>query len=87
MIFRALVFTFLPTALELVAVCVILARAFHPRVSALVVATFVAYATWTIVMTRVGGRAGGSIRHWLLQLAAWVFSPVSPVLKPQTLNF
>ena len=33
--------------------CVILARAFHPRVSALVLATFVAYAAWTVALTRV----------------------------------
>ncbi|EFN53974.1 hypothetical protein CHLNCDRAFT_7051, partial [Chlorella variabilis] len=53
MIFRAIVFTFLPTAVELTAVCIILARAFHPRVSALVLATFAAYAGWTVALTRV----------------------------------
>ena len=35
------------------AVCVILARAFHPRVSALVLLTFAAYAAWTVALTRV----------------------------------
>ena len=38
-----------PTA----AVCVILARAFHPRVSAAVLCTFAAYAAFTVVLTRV----------------------------------
>ncbi|PSC71946.1 metal ABC transporter permease [Micractinium conductrix] len=52
-IFKAVVFTFVPTALELTAVCVILARAFHPRVSLLVVATFAAYALWTVLLTKV----------------------------------
>lgn len=51
MIFRAVVFTLAPTALELVAVCVLLARAFQPRVSLLVLATFAAYAAWTVGMT------------------------------------
>ena len=73
MIFRALVFTFLPTALELVAVCVILARAFHPRVSALVVATFAAYATWTIAMTRV--RALRAVRAVLTVLCPRTLQP------------
>lgn len=53
MIFRAIVFTFVPTACELAAVCVILARAFHPRVSAVVLCTFAAYAAFTVVLTRV----------------------------------
>lgn len=35
------------------AVCVILARAFHPRVSAVVLCTFAAYAAYTVVLTRV----------------------------------
>ncbi|KAL4423145.1 hypothetical protein ABPG77_007798 [Micractinium sp. CCAP 211/92] len=53
MIFRAIVFTFVPTVLELAAVCVILARAFHPRVSALVLATFACYAAFTVLLTWV----------------------------------
>eukprot|EP00887_Chlorella_sp_A99_P002243 scaffold10.g2243.t1 len=51
MIFRAVVFTFLPTAVELAAVCAVLARSFHPRVSLLVLATFAAYAAWTVALT------------------------------------
>lgn len=41
--------SFLPPA----AVCVILARAFHPRVSLLVLATFACYAAYTVLLTWV----------------------------------
>ena len=54
MVFRAMVFTFIPTALELVLVCAFLARTFTPIVSGLVVATFAAYVGFTAAMT---GRA------------------------------
>ena len=50
------------------AVCVILARAFHPRVSALVLLTFGAYAAWTVALTRV--RLTGWLR-WLAGQAGW----------------
>lgn len=50
--FRAIVFTFIPTAIELVLVAVVLARSFSPLVAALVVATFVAYVSWTTLMTQ-----------------------------------
>ena len=53
MIFRAIIFTFVPTAVELALVCVVLARSFHPRVSLAVLATFGAYAAWTVALTRV----------------------------------
>ncbi len=52
MVFRAVVFTFLPTAIELVLVCGLLARTFTPIVSALVVGTFAAYVGWTAALTR-----------------------------------
>ena len=52
MVFRAVVFTFLPTAVELVLVCGLLARTFTPIVSGLVIATFAAYVTWTASLTR-----------------------------------
>jgi ABC-type transport system involved in Fe-S cluster assembly fused permease/ATPase subunit len=62
-------------------VCVILARSFHPRVSLLVVATFAAYAAWTVVLTRVAAAirrqvknldneiTGGWLAGWLLEAA------------------
>ena len=53
MIFRAVVFTFIPTAIELALVSWLLARSFSPSVAALVVATFVAYVGWTTLMTKV----------------------------------
>ncbi|KAK9836126.1 hypothetical protein WJX81_003499 [Elliptochloris bilobata] len=52
MVFRAVVFTFIPTAIELVLVCGLLARTFAPAVAALVVATFAAYVLWTAALTR-----------------------------------
>lgn len=53
MVFRAVVFTFIPTIVELVLVCGLLARTFRPLVSIMVVATFVAYVAWTLYMTAV----------------------------------
>ena len=53
MVFRAVVFTFLPTAVELVLVCALLWRAFSWHVVAVVLATFVAYVGWTVRMTGV----------------------------------
>lgn len=52
MVFRAVVFTFIPTAVELVLVCGLLSRTFTPVVSALVLGTFVAYTLWTAALTR-----------------------------------
>ncbi len=61
MIFRAVVFTFIPTAIELALVSWLLARSFSPSVAGLVIATFVAYVAWTTLMTKVprDGRAYG----------------------------
>ena len=53
MMFRAVVFTFMPTAIELVLVCTLLARRFRPEVALAVLATFVTYVWWTTVMTKV----------------------------------
>ncbi len=49
MVFRAVVFTFLPTAFELVLVCGLLARTFQPAVAGSVAA----YVAWTAFMTKV----------------------------------
>lgn len=54
MVFRAVVFTFVPTALELVLVCGLLARSFAPQVAAMVLATFGAYVAWTTALTSAG---------------------------------
>ena len=53
MIFRAVVFTFIPTAIELALVSWLLAKSFSPSVAALVIATFGAYVAWTTLMTKV----------------------------------
>ena len=60
MVFRAMVFTFIPTAIELVLVCGFLATTFTPLVSGLVVATFLAYVGFTASMT---GRAAAVCPH------------------------
>lgn len=71
MVFRAVVFTFLPTALELVLVCGLLARTFTPIVSALVVATFAAYVAWTAALTRAAAEV--SILIYYASLLACFF--------------
>ena len=53
MVFRAVVFTFMPTAMELVLVCALLWNAFSWHVVAVVLTTFVAYVGWTVRMTGV----------------------------------
>ena len=52
MVFRAVVFTFIPTAVELILVCGLLSRTFTPLVSLTVLGTFVAYTLWTAALTR-----------------------------------
>lgn len=61
MMFRAVVFTFMPTAIELVLVCTLLAQRFKPAVALLVLATFVAYVGWTTVMTKVTSTSAASV--------------------------
>jgi ABC-type transport system involved in Fe-S cluster assembly fused permease/ATPase subunit len=56
MIFRAIVFTFIPTAVELVLVCGLLGRIFQPVVAICVVATFAAYVFWTAQMTKAAAK-------------------------------
>ncbi|KAK9823970.1 hypothetical protein WJX72_006707 [[Myrmecia] bisecta] len=51
-LFRAICFTFIPTAIELVLVCHLLAATFRPLVAGLVLATFVAYVAWTTALTQ-----------------------------------
>ena len=58
MMFRAVVFTFLPTIVELALVTTVLARKFSASIAAAVLATFVLYVAWTTWMTKVGGHTG-----------------------------
>ncbi len=63
MIFRAVVFTFLPTFIELVAVCVILYRSFDWRISGIVVATFAAYFMWTVGLTMLSTKIRREVKN------------------------
>ncbi len=58
LLYRAVLFTFVPTALELLFVCGVLGHTFSPLVGWLVMATFAAYFTWSVFMTQVGGWRG-----------------------------
>ncbi|KAH7296791.1 hypothetical protein KP509_26G039000 [Ceratopteris richardii] len=51
-IFRAVVFTFIPTGVELGIVCVLLAKKVSTTVAGVVLVTFIAYVWWTIDITR-----------------------------------
>ena len=48
MTYRAVVFTFIPTAVELVLVCWLLSRALHPGASLIVLGTFALYSVYTV---------------------------------------
>ncbi|KAL3700724.1 hypothetical protein R1sor_018746 [Riccia sorocarpa] len=50
-IFRAVVFTFVPTAVELAFVCVLLAQQVSSLVAGIVLTTFAAYVAYTVVIT------------------------------------
>jgi len=56
MVFRAVVFTFFPTVVELVAVCALLWHTFSGAVVALVLCTFAAYVAWTVSLTALAAR-------------------------------
>jgi ABC-type transport system involved in Fe-S cluster assembly fused permease/ATPase subunit len=53
MVGRAVVFMFMPTAVELVLVCGLLYYSFGPAVVGIVLATFTMYVAWTVHMTSV----------------------------------
>ena len=57
MLFRAVVFTLLPTALELILVCATLGRMFNGAVVASVAACFAAYVTWTMRYIELSAKA------------------------------
>ncbi len=77
MVFRAVVFTFVPTAIELVLVCGLLARTFAPAVASLVVATFIAYVLWTASLTRAAAEARRACKQGRQQEWAHVLACVS----------
>lgn len=51
MVFRAVVFTFMPTVVELILVCTLLSSAFSPVLVLIVLGTFVVYVLWTVYFT------------------------------------
>ncbi|KAJ7546425.1 hypothetical protein O6H91_08G039900 [Diphasiastrum complanatum] len=55
-IFRAVVFTFVPTIIELALVCMLLAQQVSAAVAGIVLITFVVYVTWTIYITKVAAQ-------------------------------
>ena len=57
---RAVVFRFVPTAIEIVAVASVLARLFHPALGAVVAATSVGYTIYTVSMTQARRRRHGA---------------------------
>lgn len=50
---RAVVFRFLPTCVEIVAVASLLSRLFHPALGFIVAATSIVYTWYTVSMTQV----------------------------------
>ena len=62
LLYRALIFTFLPTLVELCFVCSLLANAFSPAVAGLVGATFVFYVAWTLTLTQMTAEARARAR-------------------------
>ena len=63
MVFRAVVFTFLPTAIELALVCGLLWHAFSWHFVVIVLTTFVAYVWWTMHMTGVSAEKRKLANH------------------------
>ena len=95
-IFRSLVFTFLPTLLELALVCAVLARSFNINVALTVLGCFVAYCAFTIrftmdvaerrkVVNMIENRAGAATVDALLNIeTVTVFDNVN--LEVRTFN-
>jgi ABC-type transport system involved in Fe-S cluster assembly fused permease/ATPase subunit len=65
MLYRAVLFTFAPTFIELVFVVGLLATKFSPMVAVLVGGTFVLYVAWTIAMTQVRKGTNTCLCTWL----------------------
>ncbi|GLI64414.1 hypothetical protein VaNZ11_007620 [Volvox africanus] len=62
-LYRALIFTFLPTGLELGAVAALLASRFGPLLAGILGATFAAYVTWTVLMTQKATDVRKEVNH------------------------
>ncbi|GIL88785.1 hypothetical protein Vretimale_19621 [Volvox reticuliferus] len=62
-LYRAVIFTFLPTGLELGAVAALLASRFGPLLAAILGVTFAAYVTWTVLMTQIATDVRKEVNH------------------------
>jgi hypothetical protein len=71
MLYRAVLFTFAPTFIELIFVVGLLANRFSPMVALLVGCTFALYVAWTLSMTQV--RECGHIMHVHVHVPACIF--------------
>jgi len=60
MLYRAVLFTFAPTFIELIFVVGLLGTQFSPMVAALVGGTFVLYVAWTLAMTQASALSWSS---------------------------
>ncbi|CAI7771322.1 unnamed protein product [Closterium sp. NIES-53] len=76
MIFRAVVFTFIPTAVELLLVCALLANHISLSFAGVVLLTFVVYVAWTVALTK----ASVSIRKEVNRLDGLATGKVVDVL-------
>ena len=56
-IYRAIIFIFVPTAVELVAVTYLLSKTFSPVVGGVIGVTFLSYCAWSIVLTQLSTEA------------------------------
>lgn len=57
MIFRAALFTFIPTGVELIAVLILLSKAASPALAGSVALTFIAYVLYTAQITTLAASA------------------------------
>lgn len=64
MLYRAALFTFAPTAVELLLVVAVLGSAFSPVTAGLVAATFVLYVGWTLALTQAAVDVRRRVNLW-----------------------
>jgi hypothetical protein len=72
MLYRALLFTLVPTTIEFVFVVGLLWSRFSPMVAAVVGCTFAMYVAWTLSMTQVRARACLCVRARCVLVCVWL---------------
>jgi ABC-type multidrug transport system fused ATPase/permease subunit len=83
MLYRAVIFTFLPTTIELLFVCGLLAHEFNSGVAVLVGVTFVAYVTWTLLLTQRATEVRKKVNESDNRVTSKVRVRVAPAPCPQ----